>query len=220
MRLRTAATVAAALICLVPAGGPAHAGADFAYRIHVTFGEYLPYSIDDCMAESACDYAEVYGSLSAQRVAPGGATSGQVRNIGRFVNPGDTWCGSPGIEWSAGVGGDCLKRVNGKAPSYAFADVLMCRSSTYKTCESARNKHMNTVELAVVPGDAVYVGVHIRDYDELSPDDDICKVALTTPALTDAELSDLDESGELHDMDSGDGGCLIRYSIKKTGIFL
>ncbi|MDH2429477.1 hypothetical protein [Sphaerisporangium sp. TRM90804] len=224
---RTALLVTLAVLGLSPlAGGTASARAGAAsgpatvYQIEVTFTEYSPVSIDDCMGESACDYAEVYASLSAQAFAPDNSHTGEVRNIARFVNPG-SWCETyPGVPWDSGTGfGDnCLKRVH-DTKIYNFKDVVMCPSTTYSVCGGPHGKNNHRIVLSVRPDDRIYTGVHIKDYDELSPDDDICKANVTTEPFTEAQLQTLNDPlpRSMSWWGSGDGGCSIKYSFKKIG---
>ncbi|NAS25957.1 hypothetical protein GT755_30305 [Herbidospora sp. NEAU-GS84] len=78
--------------------------------------------------------------------------------------------------------------------------------------------------LSVFPGDSIRVREHVKDYDDLSPDDDVCKTdttlpAANLPAFDFATLQNLNQSHEVFWVSPSDGGC-VTFTLKKVGLVL
>lgn len=92
---------------------------------------------------------------------------------------------------------------------HLLKDTLMCVSGTYKSCSGGWSKSYNVITLNVRPNEKIRVGVHLKDYDSGSPDDDICKAEKYIQVV-------VPDPGVSHSMSqalNGDGGCFVRFTI-------
>ncbi|MEU1280070.1 hypothetical protein [Streptomyces sp. NPDC005805] len=230
MRKRTKAGAllgAAAMLSGLGMAAPAQAADPQAYLVLVEWQDYRPGYISDCDWGSACDRAEAYGTLAAHTTATGARASGTRFNFGKWEPSGDchgvlsdnmggtkwTWPSTSDDMKQYKAVKDCLKRVENGA-TYLFKDVMMCQSSSYRVCDrTSRQKNSNAALLKVYPGDRIRMGAHIRDYDALSSNDDLCNVQQFTETLTDGTLRNLDRQGRILERHP-EAMCDLRYTLK------
>lgn len=149
---------------------------------------------------------EVYASMVGEVV--GGA--GSVRNLGSWGS--EDWCPSDGVAWFSNLG-ECPKRAMAVQTS-SFAQAPLCTTNTYATCLGPWKFNNNKIRLQVKPGQTIRAAIHMKDYDELSPDDNVCWVDQVVGGFNIFQLLNLNQSFSMTQNWNGNGACTVKWSLK------
>jgi hypothetical protein len=225
LRLRLTTTFGAAAIAATSLLSPQSAAAATSYPVNVHFNSVSFRNIDDGVIYTGWfNYTtdtemEVYGYFDAYTPA-GAASAGwfPYRNFGTWgSNPAG--CSASGVWWDSDSGATCVKRTYWdnvhfwNATTESLGNLLMCSSITYTSCGTGYAKGNNVIKLQVNPGETIHVGVHMKDHDWGSSDDEVCTNAVNLGPFTAAQLQYINEGHSLFMADNGNAQCSVAYSL-------
>jgi hypothetical protein len=224
LRFRLATTVGAGALAATSLLTPHSAAAATAYTVNVMFDTANFTLIDDGTVWSGFSYstdteAEVYGAFTAYTPA-GAASAGwfPYRNFGKWGTNG-SGCPSSGVLWDSTSGATCVKRTtwwNTGIRHYTTTyldSLLLCSSISTTSCGTGYYQNNNAIKLTVHPGETIHVGVHMKDHDWGSSDDEFCTAGANLGPFTDSQLYGMDESHSLFMSDNGNAECYVNYHL-------
>ena len=226
VRPRLTATLGAAAIAATTMLSPQIAAASTAYTVNVRFYQVSFWHVDDgTVYDGWFNYStdttmEVYGYFDAYTPA-GAASAGYFpyRNFGKWGTNG-AGCSSSGVYWNSNSGSTCVKQTYWdnvhywNATTEDLGDLLMCSSVNYTSCGTGYTKNNNTIKLTVHPGETIHVGVHMKDHDWGSSDDEVCTDSVNLGPYTDAQLKYIQETNHaLFMADNGNAQCRVDFGL-------
>jgi hypothetical protein len=224
-RLRLTTILGAAAITATSMLSPQSAAAATTYTVNVRFHSVSFRMVDDGVIYTGWfNYTtdtsmEVYGYLDAYTPA-GAASAGwfPYRNFGTWgSNP--SGCPASGVWWNSDSGATCVKWTPWdnvqywKATTEDLGNLLLCSSINYTSCGTGYSKGNNVIKLQVHPGETIHVGVHMKDRDWGSSDDEVCTNAVNLGPYTDAQLQYINEQHSLYMANNGNAQCSVAYSL-------
>lgn len=227
MRLRLATTLGVGALAATSLLTPHPAAAATAYTVNVYFGTANFTRIDDgtvyegWFSYSTDTVAEVYGAFAAYTSA-GAASAGYFpyRNFGTWGTNG-SGCSADGVWWDSSSGATCVKRTwwqNTGIYHYTteyLNSLLLCSSVNTTSCGTGYYKNNNVIKLTVHPGETIHVGVHMKDHDWGSADDEFCTAGENLGPFTDAQLLGMNEDHSLYMSHNGNAECYVTYRLSR-----
>ncbi len=225
-RLRLTTTLGAAALAATTMLSPQSAAAATAYTVNVRFYSVEFWDIDDgAVYDGWFNYStdttmEVYGYFTAYTPA-GAASAGYFpyRNFGTWGTNG-SGCPSSGVYWNSNSGATCVKQTSWDNVHYWNAtteypdSLLLCSSVNYTSCGTGYYKNNNVIKLTVHPGETIHVGVHMKDHDWGSADDEVCTDSINLGPYTDAQLKYINDTNEaLWMSNNGNAQCRVDFGL-------
>jgi hypothetical protein len=222
---RWVATFGVTAIAATTLLSPQSAAAATSYTVYVRFNSVSFRNVDDGSIYTGWfNYKtdtdmEVYGHLYAYTPA-GAASAGYFpfRNFGTWgSNP--SGCPASGVWWESDSGATCVKQVSWddvhywNATTKNLGNTLLCSSVNWTSCGTAYSKWNNAIKLTVHPGETIHVGVHMKDRDWGSSDDEVCTDSVDLGPFTEAQLKYINEAHSLGMSDNGNASCSVSYSL-------
>jgi len=227
LRFRLATTVGAGALAATGLLTAQSAAAATAYSINVTFDTANFTFIDAGTVWAGWSYstdtlAEVYGTYAAYTPA-GAASAGYFpyRNFGTWGTNG-AGCPASGVWWDSTSGATCVKETwwqNTGIYHYtteSLYSLLLCSSVNYTSCGTGYYQNNNAIKLTVHPGETIHVGVHMKDHDWGSSDDEMCTAGENLGPFTDSQLYGLSESHSLYMANNGNAQCYVTYHLSRN----
>ncbi|MGQ4365448.1 hypothetical protein [Streptomyces sp. SAS_272] len=216
------ATITAMTAALVAPGSAAQADTlpDY-YTVEITFDEFRSI-FDDCDFLENCNYAEVYGTLTAGSQAPGrmSVRSNHARNLAAWREEDQKCQDWISASWASNNldMASCPREVT-SGIDHKFSDTFLCESTTYTSCNSTHpyTKNNNKIRVVTFPGDQLKIDYKFVDKDRLSEDDVLCQHTLFIGNLNHSTLPDLSLSKSSSSGDS-DSLCTVRYRVQTVSM--
>jgi hypothetical protein len=158
------------------------------------------------------DDLEIYASFVAEGNNPG---AGSVLNLGEWG-----WSGEdcPNDVFSVATG----LMTSGKVPNcptvvtegdFPVSEMFFCTSDTYSHCVGSYSTNNNKIQITVGDGSRIRVAIHAMDYDDDSPDDNVCQAETWVGPESIFGWQGFSASGSLSQGDNGSASCIVDFHI-------